>query len=216
VREKVAVHAAKKRELEVLDDEVQEEAIRYIKSLGMRRAKEAYDWLEALGITMDDFEEFLTEMVFRKKVTETVTDDEAVEEYFKLNSPSFDVVDLKGIIVEGEDMANEIYASLEDDPDSFAMFVENYSLDDSTKENGGNVTGVRRSELPDEVSAKTFNAKPGDVLGPFRLGRTDRYQVVMVQEIHTAVLDDAIREKISKLLYDDWLNARLREHRVSV
>lgn len=182
--------------------------------IGLHRAKETHEWIERIGITPEDFETFITEHVFKKKMIDTLTTEEAVAAYFNLNAPRFDTADIKHIVVEGREKAMEFIALLDEEPENFDEFAREYSLDDETKNTGGYIPEVRRGILPDEVEAKVFNASADDILGPFQVGEEELYEIIRVTAIHPARLDKSAREKISEAIYDEWLNERLKEHSV--
>ena len=48
---------------------------------------------------------------------EQVCSDKAVEEYFKLNSPKFDSIEVSHIVLESEGKAKEMVSMLRDDPE---------------------------------------------------------------------------------------------------
>ncbi|QTA89934.1 peptidylprolyl isomerase [Desulfonema magnum] len=214
IRNKVTVHAAKKRGITVSTEEVQQMADDFRRCIGLHRAKETHEWIERIGITPEDFETFITEHVFKKKMIDTLTTEEAVAAYFNLNAPRFDTADIKHIVVEGREKAMEFIALLDEEPENFDEFAREYSLDDETKNTGGYIPEVRRGILPDEVEAKVFNASADDILGPFQVGEEELYEIIRVTAIHPARLDKSAREKISEAIYDEWLNERLKEHSV--
>ncbi len=180
----------------------------------MHRAKDSHVWLDNLGLTLDYFEDFMTERLYKNKMMASIQTGEAVEEYFKLNSPRFDKVDFKQIIVDSKNQAKEIIAMLEDNPNDFDKYCQEHSLDDETIGSGGLETGVRRGQLPDEVDAKVFNAKAGDVLGPFQYAEEDLWQVIMVVAVHPPKKDETTENEIADAIYEDWLNARIKEHTI--
>ena len=214
VKHKVTVHAAKKRGLTVSDEELQKAADVFRNYMGLHRAKETYDWMDEMGISLDDLEKFITEQCYKEKMVKTITTDEAIEEYFTLHSPKFDEVDVKHIVVDSHEKAKELMALIVEEPEGFDEFVEEHSLDVATKHKGGQIGRVHRRSLPDEVNVKIFNAAPGDVVGPFPLGE-NLYAVIVVNALYPARLDDSTRTKIADAIYDEWLQARFREHTVT-
>ena len=94
IKDKVTIHAAKKRKLETTVEEMQKTADDFRLTLGLHRAQDTYEWLERLGISVDQFENFINEQLLKSQMIKAVTPKTAVEEYFKLNSPKFDTVDI--------------------------------------------------------------------------------------------------------------------------
>lgn len=144
-----------------------------------------------------------------------VCSDAAVAEYFKLNSPRFESVEVRHIVVTDEGTAKEIVSCLRDDPASFAEMAAEHSLAD-TGERGGAIGKVLRGALAAEIEAKVFNAAPGDLLGPFPSVEDGRFEVFMVEARHPARLDAEVATEIRRLLREAWLAARAQEHVIEV
>jgi len=215
VRNKLTVHAAKKRGIKVSADEVQQETDDFRRYLGLHRAKNTQEWMDRVGISLDELENLMTERVYKKKMVKTISTDEAVEEYFKLNSPKFDTVELKHIIVNNEGEAKELMAMLEDEPENFDKFAGEHSLDNETKDSGGRIGSVQRGSLPNEIDAKVFNAAEKDIIGPFRMEGDELYEIIQVIKKRSAKLDDSLKMKVSDAIYNEWLGARMQEHSVT-
>jgi peptidylprolyl isomerase len=216
IRAKVTVQAAKKQGIQVTSEEVQQSADDFRRYVELNRAKDTQEWMDEMGVNLDDFENFITEQIFKRKVLEKLTTDEAIQEYFKLNSPKFDKADIKRIVVEGQGKAKELCAMLEDDPESFDEMVKEHSLDDETKATGGLIGNVSRGALPDEVDAKVFNAEAGDIIGPFQIEDEDLYEILQITAFRAAELDDATNVDIGEIIYNEWLAERMKDHSVAV
>lgn len=215
VRHKISVLGAKKKGIDVTAQEVQQSADDFRRLMGLHRAKEAMDWLENQKLSVEDLEAYLKEQLCKRKVIDEITTDDKIEEYFKLNSPKFDQTTLKSIIVDSKNKANELLASLEDDPSSFDEFAQEHSLDDDTQSTGGLIPNVRRGTLPDEVEAKVFNTEAGSVIGPFQVDGEDLYQILKVAEIKPAELNDAVKAEIGETLYENWQDARMNDFQIA-
>jgi peptidylprolyl isomerase len=215
IRNKVTVRDAQKRGITVSNEEVQAAADDFRRCIGLHRAKETYEWMDEIGITADDFEGFITEHLYKKKMMDTLATDESIEAYFRLNSPEFDTADIRHIVVENEDQAKEILALLEDEPESFGELAGEYSLDEETKDAEGQIRGIRRGILPDEIDAKVFNAEAGTLIGPFQIGDESFYEIIQVMSVNSAKAEDsAVKEKITEAIYEEWIQERMKEHRV--
>jgi parvulin-like peptidyl-prolyl isomerase len=134
-----------------------------------------------------------------------------VEEYFKLNSPKFDSIEVSHILLDTEGKAKEMISYLNDDPDSFADMAREHSLAD-TREEGGVIGRVLRGQLKTDIEAKVFNASPGDLLGPFPAADGTFYEIFAVTAKHPATLDEDVKGEIRRLLREEWLMARAQEH----
>jgi peptidylprolyl isomerase len=171
--------------------------------------------LDSQKITLETFEAFLKEQLYSQKILAEITADDKIEEYFQLNSPKFDSVDIKHLVVQGKSQANELMAQLEEESGLFDEFVNDYTLDDETKTSNGRISGIRRGYLETDVEAKVFNAKQGDILGPFQLGNEDLFEIILVQSMHPASLDESTKITIGEAIYEDWLAARMEEFAIS-
>jgi len=216
IREKVAVCAAKKKGIEVLDEELQQEVDEFRAERNLHRAKETHEWLEKNKVDLDEFETYIVEKVYLKKVMASVCSDEAINNYFELNSPLFDTVDIQRIVVDDEDKAREIVSLLEEEPEEFEDLAKEHSLDPETAEKGGFIGGIKRGSLPQEAAAKVFTAEEGSILGPSQIGDENLYEIIMVASILPAKLDENTRQNISILLYEQWLQTQVQEHSLEI
>lgn len=215
LKDKLAVHAAKKRGIALTDDEIQERADQFRRAHGLQRAKDTNDYLNTLGVSLEDFEEFITDMLYQEKMLEQVGTDPAIEEYFQLNSPRFDSIKISHILMDSEGGAKEMYSVLSDDPESFADMAREHS-DADTAESGGYIGKVTRGSLQGDVEAKVFNAEAGDLLGPFPSGDGTYFEIFRVDEKNPAQLDEDTAAEIRTALRDEWLAGRAREHRIEM
>jgi peptidylprolyl isomerase len=142
---------------------------------------------------------------------EQVCSNQAVADYFKLNSPKFDSVEVSHIVLDTEGEAKELIFSLREDPDSFAEMAREHSIAD-TRERGGVIGKVLRGSLKSDVEAKVFNAAVGDLLGPFPSSDRSFYEIFTVSAKHPAVLDEEATVEVRRLLREQWLLARAQEH----
>jgi peptidylprolyl isomerase len=211
VRERLTVLAAKKQRLQVAPEEIQQRADQFRRVRGLHRATETNRFLDALGVSLDEFEAFITASLYQEKMMEQVCNAKAVEQYFKLNSPKFDSIEVSHILVESEGMAKEMVAVLRDDADSFAEMAREHSIA-ATRENGGVIGKVLRGSLRTDVEAKVFAAAVGDLLGPFPTPDRSAYEIFLVTAKKPALLDQETAAEVRRLLREQWLAARAQEH----
>ncbi|MGH9719044.1 MAG: peptidylprolyl isomerase [Bryobacteraceae bacterium] len=211
VRDKLTVQAARKRAVPVLPAEIQERADQFRRVRGLHRAADTNRFLNALGVSLDEFESFITDTLYQEKMMEQVCSDEAVKQYFKLNSPKFESIEVSHIVLETEGKAKEIMSLLRDDPGCFSEMAREHSLA-STREHGGVIGKVLRGSLKSDVEAKVFSASAGDLLGPFPSADRSFYEIFAVSAKRPAVLDEEAAAEIRRLLREEWLSARAQEH----
>lgn len=211
VRDKLAVHAAKRHGIQVAAEEIQERADQFRRVQGLHRAADMNNYLDALGVTLDDFEVFIVEGLYQEKMMAEVCSEQAVQAYFRLNSPRFDSIEVSHIVLDSEGKAREMIAYLEDDPDAFAEMAREHSLAD-TREQGGLIGKVLRGALKTDVEAKVFNAAVGELLGPFAAPDRSFYEIFVVNAKHPAALDEDTAAEVRRLLREEWLAARAQDH----
>lgn len=214
--DKLMVRAAKKSGVTVTPAEIQERVDQFRRVEGLHRAQDTYAFLEGVGATLDEFETHMTEILYREKMLAQITRKEAVEEYFRLHSPKFDSVEINHITVDSDGKARELLALLEDEPALFPELALEHSLDVDTKFKGGYLGKVLRGALPNYAEAKIFNAGVGDLLGPFASDNELVFEIFQIKAKHSARLDEATSRDVAKMIRNDWLAARAREHRLEV
>lgn len=211
VRDKLTVRAAKKAGVPVSPQEIQERADQFRRVQGLHRAADMNNYLNALGVSLDEFEVFITESLYQEKMMAQVCNEKAIEEYFHLNSPKFDSIEVSHIVLDAENKAKEMISVLRDDPESFDEMAREHSIAD-TREQGGRIGKVLRGSLKTDIEAKVFNAAVGDLLGPFPSADRSFFEIFMVNAKHPARLDEDTAAEVRRLLREEWLMARSQEH----
>jgi parvulin-like peptidyl-prolyl isomerase len=211
VKDKLIVHAAKRQDVAVTPEDVQERADQLRRVRGLHRAVDMNKYLDSTGLTLDDFEQYVIEMILHEKILKQIGSDEAVEEYYSLNSPKFDSIEVSHIVLDSEGKAREIMAILEDDPESFEDMAREHSIAD-TREEGGYIGKVLRGALQTEVEAKVFNASEGDLLGPFPSGDEPYFEIFTVNSKVPSTLNEQTVEEVRRIIKDDWIATRAQEH----
>ncbi|WP_434564950.1 peptidylprolyl isomerase [Thermoanaerobacterium thermosaccharolyticum] len=95
-----------------------------------------------------------------------VTDSEALK-YYNDNKSQFEVVKASHILVSDEKTANEIYDKLMKGA-NFAELAKQYSIDTSTKDNGGELGEFTRGTMVTEFENAAFALKPGEISKPVK------------------------------------------------
>jgi len=211
VRDRLTVLGARRAGIQVSEAEIQERADQLRRVRGLHRASDTRKYLDALRVSSEEFEAFITDSLYQEKMMLKVCSDQAVQGYFKLNSPKFDSVEVSHIVLDSEAKAKEMIAVLREDPDSFDEMTREHSIAD-TRDRGGLIGKVLRGSLRSDVEAKVFNAARGDLLGPFASGDRTAFEIFRVNARHPARLDDDTATEVRRLLREEWLLARAREH----
>ncbi|EIJ35239.1 peptidylprolyl isomerase [Thiothrix nivea] len=213
VRAKLLVHAAKRKGIGVSPEDVQERSEQFRRVLGLHRAKDTMNYLDALGVTLDDLEEYLTDQLYQERMLSEITSEEAVDGYFKLHSPRFDSVEVSHIVLDTEAKAREIVSILEDDPEAFSELAMENSIAETSK-NAGKIGKILRGSLSGEIESKLFNAEENAVVGPFASSNGSRYEVFHIDSVAPATLDDETRSEIKSILKESWMSERAKEHQI--
>ena len=64
------------------------------------------------------------------------------------------------------------------------------------------------------MEAAVFGAQPGQTVGPIKTYAG--WQLVKLESIHLAKLDEPLREKIKSLLFEEWLASERRKAKISI
>jgi peptidylprolyl isomerase len=212
VRERLTARAARQAGLQLKPEQIQERADDFRRALGLHRAADTNHYLDALGVSLDEFEAWITDSLYQETMMQQVCSEAAVSQYFTLNSPRFDSVEVSHIVLEGEGAAREMMSALQDDPASFAEMAREHSVDDGTRQQGGVIGKVLRGALKGDIEARVFNARAGELLGPFPSPDGAFYEIFCVNARHPAMLDADTAAEIRRLLREEWLMARAQEH----
>jgi parvulin-like peptidyl-prolyl isomerase len=211
VRDRLAAIGARKAGIQVSEAEIQERADQYRRVRGLHRASDTNKYFDAMRISLQEFEAFITDSLYQEKLMRKVCGEQAVEGYFKLNSPRFDSIEISHMVLDSEAKAKEMIAVLRDDPDSFEEQAREHSIAD-TRDQGGLIGKVLRGSLRSDVEPKVFNATAGDLLGPFASADRTAFEIFRVNAKRPARLDEDTSTEVRRLLREDWLRARAREH----
>ena len=199
--------------IEVSDEELQSAADEF------RAAHELYDvastdaWLAARRLTFEDWEAFIEGNALRQKLCDTITADK-IEQHFAVNKLAFDAAELSRLVVSDEDIARELRAQIIEEGADFHSLARTYSIDAATRLAGGYAGKVKRADMEAAVESSVFGARPGNVVGPFKL--EDGWHLIKVELLHRANLDDALRETIKAEVFAQWLEERLRKATIKI
>lgn len=214
--DRITVHIARQQNVTVSDDELQERIDQLRRVQGLHRAKDTLEYIEGMGFTVEEFSEHIRDEILKAKMLDIVCSEEKTDEYFKLNSPQYDTVELRHIIVASEGEARELAAMLEDDPDLFEQMATEHSLAADTAKSGGSLGSVMRGMLAEEIEAKVFNASAGDILGPYESADELTFEIFKVDAMQKAELNTKTKDSIVTTLKREWIKARLGEHSVEL
>ncbi|MHB8450466.1 MAG: peptidylprolyl isomerase [Mycobacteriales bacterium] len=87
---------------------------------------------------------------------------------YQQNVAQFDQVDAAQIVVSSQALATQIYAQAKAAPATFAALARQYSIDTSTKNNGGNLGFSGPGSYPAPIDHAVFTSPVGAIVGPIQ------------------------------------------------
>lgn len=198
--------------IEVSDQELQQAADDFRTARDLHDAEATKMWLEARKLSYEDWELLLEDQLIAYKLREVLTAGR-VEQHFAEQRLAFDTVTVSRLVLKEEGIARELRAQILDDGADFHALAREHSID-ANRLAGGYAGLVRRTELEAAVEAAVFGAKPGKIVGPIK--RDDGWELIKVESLNPAVLDDSMREAIKSLLFREWLNERRLNARINI
>lgn len=195
--------------ISVSDEALQEMADKYRRLRALFSAQETERFLSEAGVTEDEFEAFCEESVLMEAVRSSLGTDTRVEEHFVNNRSSLDRARISVLVVAERTLADEILIQVNEEGEDFHALARRHSMDEATRYAGGYLGVVTRGMLPPDLAGKVFNAQAGQVLGPLQMG--DLFQLVLVEEVKRADLDEDSREAIRDTIFQEWCYGFLKE-----
>jgi len=226
ISEKIIKLEAQKNNIKVDTSEIDEEVATYEEMYGGKELLEAA--LASSSFDMDYLRGNIEKNLTIKKLLEpTIEITEAeILDYFTKNKTSFDQqeqVSARHILVETLETAKEVLDKL-NAGESFETLVGEYSIDTSTKENGGKLGLFGRGKMAPEFEQAAFAAQIGKLVGPVK---TDfGYHVLIVDEKKEAieatleskkdeVRDVLLNQKIQSQ-GSSWLEEKFKEYDINI
>jgi parvulin-like peptidyl-prolyl isomerase len=181
--------------ISVTDDELESQVEADIASGGGQAAFE--EWLQATGQTREDYKALLREALVSQLVMDAVTAEVGTEA---------EQVHARHILLDSEEAAQEVLTLLEQGAD-FVAVTREYSIDQATKDNGGDLGWFPRKLVPPELENAAFALQPGQISGVVRLG--DGYHIVQVVEREDArPLPPEMQLDLRLAIFEEWLAER--------
>jgi len=208
INQKLIEQAAKEKGVTVTDEQVDEGLNEMKEQFGGESSFQFY--LAQFGMTEDVFRQdirnqLLVEAILGPEIE--ITEDE-LKTYFEENKDLFDEkeqVRARHILVETEEQAKEVLAKLEQG-ESFEALAEQYSTDEGTKSNGGDLGYFERGVMVAEFEEAAFSLKPGETSQPVKTQYG--YHIIKVED-HKEAKPAVYEEK------KEEIESTLRQQKVS-
>lgn len=183
---------AAEQQISVTDDELQAELQLNVELAGSQQAWD--EWLAANGYTAEEFTQTLRETLVTNRLRDTITGDLSGE---------VAQVHARHILVATEQEANTILARLQAGED-FAALAQQFSLDETTRSNGGDLGWFTQEELlVPQLADAAFSLQPGQVGGP--VTTTLGFHIVQMLESGSRPVDEERRFYIAQARFENWL-----------
>jgi foldase protein PrsA len=222
IADKIVASEAKKEKVTITDKELNEEVDKLKESYG---GEEVFNqMLESNNTTVDALKDDLKNYLTIRKLLEPqikITDEE-LQTYFDENKDSFgeaEQVKASHILVADEATAKEIKQKLADGAD-FAELAKEYSTDEGTRENGGELGFFAKGTMVTEFDDVAFTLPVNEISDPVK---TDYgYHIIKVEEkkeAKEANFDDSKKEIKETLIqqkmeteYSTWLEEKKKDY----
>jgi parvulin-like peptidyl-prolyl isomerase len=165
-------------------------------------AEATQKWLRDRWLSVDDFEYMITQELLAQQLAEHLFGDR-VENLFYQNMLDYSGAIIYEVILEDQNLAMEIFYSLQEGDLSFADVAHQYIPVPELRRRGGYIGKVGRKQLRPEISAAVFAAKPPQTLKP--IVTAVGVHLIQVEEIIEPKLDDRLHQEILTDLFDRWL-----------
>ncbi|HKO96473.1 MAG TPA: peptidylprolyl isomerase [Pyrinomonadaceae bacterium] len=204
---------ASQRGIEVSDDELQQAADEFRAENDLYDADTTQSWLESKHLSYQEWESSLEYRVVERKLREALTAG-LVDQRFVEQRLSFDKAAVSRLVLSDEGVARELRAQIVEDGADFHALAREHSIHTDTRMAGGYAGEMLRTDMEPALEAAIFGAQAGKVIGPIKTD--DGWELVKLEGLVPAELDDEMRETIKTVLFDEWLAEQRRKARIKV
>lgn len=211
VENQVILEKAKELGVTVTDPELYDFAEAKRHHWGLTRAEDMNEYCRANGITMEHWEEVSRSELLRAKIRSKVVEEQAICDYFVSHREWMKTVSVSRIVCSEQAKADEITQLAKDGQEGFSDLARKHSKEVTTRVAGGFLGSVKRGMLPKKLDDAIFDAKVGDLIGPF--GENGSWTVYRIDAIRDAELTDTLRREIAERIFAAWLQKAIDDTR---
>lgn len=205
-RHHIITTAAQELEIFTTETEIQSAADKFRKVNQLESITATCQWLEANFMSVEDFQEMISyQLIIDKLVNRLFAD--RVESYFYQNSIIYMSAAIYEIILPDWYTAMEIFYAIEEGDLTFASVADRYLTNSELKRRGGYLGAVSRHQLRPELVAAIFAATPPQIIEPIKTNLG--VHLIRVEEIVRPQLDEILRERIIREMFELWLVERM-------
>ncbi len=204
---------AQQRGIEVSDEELQQAADNYRTANDLHDAEITEAWLQARRLSYEDWEALLEYQVMERKLGDALTAG-LVEQRFAEQRLSFDKAAISRLVLNEEGVARELRAQIIEDGADFHALAREHSTHVETRPAGGYAGLIVRTDMEPALEAAVFGAQPGKIVGPIKTD--DGWELVKVERVVPAELNEAMRETIKTALCKEWLAEQRNQARINL
>jgi parvulin-like peptidyl-prolyl isomerase len=203
LRRQIIERHIQQAKIELTIAELQAAADRFRLVNQLESAEATKQWLQDRLLSLDDFEYTISQELLTKKLATHLFGDR-VEPFFYQNLLDYSGAIIYEVILEDYSLAMEIFYSLQEGDLSFGNVAQQYISVPELRRKGGYIGKVNRQQLPPEISAAVFAAKPPQILQP--IVTAVGVHLIQVEEIIEPKLDNRLYDRILTELFDRWLD----------
>ena len=206
VTRKVITRVASEQGIKAEPNELQQAAdsLRLLNKL--QSASDTWLWLQQHNLSLDEFEELVQTTVISSKLANHLFADR-VEPFFVEHQLDYAQAVMYEVILEDEDLAMELFYSIQEEEVSFHEVAHQYIQDVELRRCGGYQGLITRANLKPEVSAAVFAATPPQLLKPFVTSKGAH--LILVEELIQPELNESLHYKILSDLFLEWLKQQV-------
>lgn len=217
VRDSIITKELEEKKVEVTDEEVEAELKKYVDNLGSE--EEFNKYINLLGVNIDTFKQNIKNSLKASKHKELYLEsnkptDEEIIKYYEENSDKIDAIDAKHILVETEELAKEISQKLKDESATFDELNIEHSIDETAKQNGGNLGLMTKAQLVPEFVEGAFKLEENQVSDPIKTQFGYHVVVVNKKNVGLDANKEAITNAISSQKYEADISGKVQNAEV--
>lgn len=193
--------------------ELQQAADEFRIAQGLLNVEDTMAWLEKYHLSMDDFEEMISEKVLLAKLANHLFRDK-VESFFISHQLEYRQAAIYEVTLEDEDLTMELFYALKEGEIQFHEVAYQYIEDSELRRIGGYRGTLHHNQMKPEVAAAVFRSNPPQIISP--ITTSQGYHLILVEEISQPELTDELRSKIQFELFSQWLAQKIQQIEVSI